>query len=77
MASAQAYYMHVKNVKLLPEIDGYIPYVGEDAGSDPREPTEDEVKAWLQNHTKDGKFGGRDLEIYLRRVNGISTLCKS
>ena len=76
LASAQAYYTHVKNVKLLPEFDGYIPYVGEDAGGDRREPTEDELKASFQNHAKDGKIGGRDLEIYLKGVNGIRTLCR-
>jgi hypothetical protein len=68
MASAQAYYMHVKSIKLLPEFDGYIPYVGEDAGGVLREPTEDELKASFQKHAKDGKVGGRDLEIYLRGV---------
>jgi len=51
MASAQTYYNHVNNVRLLPEFDGYIPYVGENAEGDLREPTEAEFKAAFQVST--------------------------
>ena len=60
MASARAYYDHVKNINLLPEFDGYLPYVGEDANGE----------------LKNGKLGGRDLEVYLKGVKGIRVLCK-
>jgi len=76
MASAQAYYDHVKNIKLLPEFDGYIPYVGEDAKGELRVPTEDELKESFKINAKNGKVGGRDLEVYLKGVNGIKVLCK-
>ena len=69
MASAQT-------DRLLPEFDGYTPYFGENAGGDIREPNEAEFKAAFQEHAKDGKIGGRDLEVYLKGVNGIRTLCK-
>ena len=76
MASAQAYYDHVKNIKLLPEFDGYIPYVGEDAKGELRVPTEDELKESFKINVKNGKVGGRDLEVYLKGVSGIKVLCK-
>ena len=67
MASAQAYYDHVKKVNLLPEFDGYIPYVGEDANGELKEPTEEQLKQSFNTNAKNGKIGGRDLEVvYLR-----------
>ena len=38
MATAQQYYDHVKKIKLLPEYDGYIPYVGEGANGELKSP---------------------------------------
>ena len=66
MAPAQQYYDHVRKIKLLPEFDGYIPYVGEIAEGELKEPTD----------AKNGKIGGRELEVYLKGVNGIRVLCK-
>ena len=76
MASAQAYYDHVKKVNLLPEFDGYIPYVGEDANGELKEPTEEQNKQSFNTNVKNGKIGGRDLEVYLKGVKGIKVLCK-
>ena len=76
MASAQAYYDHVKNINLLPEFDGYIPYVDEDANGELKEPTEEQLKQSFNIHAKNGKLGGRDLEVYLKGVKGIKVLCK-
>ena len=75
-APAQQYYDHVKRVKLLPEYDGYIPYVGETADGELKEPTEQELIASFNANAKSGKLGGRDLEVYLKGVNGIRVLCK-
>ena len=75
-APAQQYYDHVKRVKLLPEYDGYIPYVGETAEGELKEPTEQELIASFNANAKSGKLGGRDLEVYLKGVNGIRVLCK-
>ena len=76
MATAQQYYDHVKKLKLLPEFDGYIPYVGEDANGELKEPTEEQLKQSFHANAKNGKVGGRDLEVYLKGVKGIKVLCK-
>jgi hypothetical protein len=77
MASAQQYYDHVKKIKLLPEYDGYIPYVGEDANGELKEPTEEQLKEAFHTNAKNGKVGGRDLEVfYLKGVKGIKVLCR-
>ena len=76
MATAQQYYDHVKKIKLLPEFDGYIPYVGEDANGELKEPTEEQLKQAFHTNAKNGKVGGRDLEVYLKGVKGIKVLCK-
>ena len=76
MAPAQQYYDHVKKIKLLPEFDGYIPYVGEHANGELKEPTEEQLIASFHANAKGGKIGGRDLEVYLKGVNGIKVLCK-
>lgn len=54
----------------------YIPYVGENENGDFREPTEDEYKAAFERHGKNKLFGGRDLEMYLRGIEGTKFLCK-
>ena len=76
MATAQQYYDHVKKLKLLPEFDGYIPYVGEDANGELKEPTEEQLKQSFHANAKNGKVGGRDLEVYLKGVKAIKVLCK-
>jgi hypothetical protein len=73
---AQTYVEHVKNNGMIPEYDGYIPYLGENAHGDFREPTEAEYKATFEKISKSGKFGSRDLEMYLRGVKGFKFLRK-
>ena len=51
-------------------------YVGETDEGDLRIPTEDELKRWFENNAKDNKIGGRDLEVYMKGVNGVRKLCK-
>jgi len=76
MAPAQQYYDHVRKIKLLPEYDGYIPYVGETAEGELKEPTEEQLIASFHANAKGGKIGGRELEVYLKGVNRIRVLCK-
>ena len=76
MAPAQQYYDHVRRVKLVPEYDGYIPYVGETEKGELKEPTEEELVASFNANAKNGKLGGRELEVCLKGVNGIRVLCK-
>ena len=64
----------MKRVKLLPEYDGYIPYVGETAEGELKEPTEEQLIASFNANAKNGKIGGRELETYLKGVNGIRVL---
>ena len=45
VAPAQQYHDHVKRLKLIPEFDGYIPYVGETAEGELKEPTEEQLIA--------------------------------
>jgi len=73
---AQQYHDHVKRVKLVPEFDGYIPYVGETADGELKEPTVEQLIASFNDQAKGGKLGGRELETYLKGVNGIRVLCK-
>ena len=76
MAPAQQYHDHVTRLKLIPEFDGYIPYVGETAEGELKEPTEAQLIASFHANAKNGKIGGRELETYLKGVNGIRVLCK-
>ena len=76
VAPSQQYHDHVMRLKLIPEFDGYIPYVGETADGELKEPTEAQLIASFHANTKNGKIGGRDLETYLKGVNGIRVLCK-
>ena len=76
VAPAQQYHDHVKRLKLIPEFDGYIPYVGETADGELKEPTEEQLIASFHANAKNGKIGGRELETYLKGVNGIRVLCK-
>ena len=76
MAPAQQYHDHVMRLKLIPEFDGYIPYVGETADGELKEPTEAQLIASFHANAKNGKIGGRDLETYVKGVNGIRVLCK-
>ena len=61
---------------MIPEYGGYIPFVGEDAHGDAWEPTEEECKITFEQICKSGKFGSRDLEMYLRGVEGLKFLCQ-
>ena len=76
VAPAQQYHDHVMRLKLIPEFDGYIPYVGKTADGELKEPTEAQLIASFHANAKNGKIGGRDLETYLKGVNGIRVLCK-
>ena len=76
VAPAQQYHDHVKRIRLVPEFDGYIPYVGETAEGELKEPTEEQLVASFNANAKSGKLGGRELETYLKGVNGIRVLCK-
>ena len=76
VAPAQQYHDHVKRLKLIPEFDGYIPYVGETADGELKQPTEEQLIASFHANAKNGKIGGRELETYLKGVNGIRVLCK-
>ena len=76
VAPAQQYHDHVTRLKLIPEFDGYIPYVGETADGELKEPTEAQLIASFHANAKNGKIGGRELETYLKGVNGIRVLCK-
>ena len=76
MAPAQQYYDHVKKMKLLPEYDGYIPYVGEDANGELKEPTEEQLEESFHANAKNGKVGGRELGVYMKGVNGVKVLCR-
>ena len=62
VAPAQQYHDHVMRLKLIPEFDGYIPYVGETADGELKEPTEAQLIASFHANAKNGKIGGRDLE---------------
>jgi hypothetical protein len=66
----------VKRVRLVPEFDGYIPYVGDTAEGELKEPTEDQLVASFNANAKNGKLGGRELDTYLKGVNGVRVLCK-
>ena len=74
---AQQYHDHVKRVKLVPEFDGYIPYVGETADGELKEPTEEQLVTSFNTHAKNGKLGGRELDTYLKGVNGIRVLLQN
>ena len=41
-----------------------------------KEPTEEQLIASFYTNAKNGKVGGRELETYLKGVNGIRVLCK-
>ena len=73
---AQQYYEHVKKIGLLPEFDGYIPYIGETARGELKKPTREQLAESFTKHAKNGKVGGRELDTYLKGVNGIRALCK-
>ena len=60
----------------MPEFDGYIAYVGETADGELKKPTAEQLITSFNEHAKGGKFGGRELETYLKGVNGIRALCK-
>ena len=76
MAPAQQYYDHVKKMKLVPEFDGYIPYVGEHPNGELKEPTVEQLEESFRANAKNGKIGGRELEVYMKGVNGVRVLCK-
>ena len=76
MAPAQQYYDHVKKTKLVPEFDGYIPYVGEHPNGELKEPTVEQLEESFRVNAKNGKIGGRELEVYMKGVNGVRVLCK-
>ena len=76
VAPAQQYHDHVKRLKLIPEFDGYIPYVGETGEGELKEPTEEQLITSFNANARNGKIGGRELETYLKGVNGIRVLCK-
>ena len=76
MTPAPTYVEHVKNNGMIPEYDGYIPYVGEDVHGEFREPTDAEYKAAFERVGRGGKFGNRDLEMYLKGIPGIKILSK-
>ena len=73
---AQTYIKHVRSNGMIPEYDENIPFVGEDAHGDFREPTEEEYKITFERISKSGKFDNRDLEMYLGGVEGLKFLCK-
>ena len=73
---AQQYYEHVKKIGLLPEFDGYIPCIGETAHGELKKPTREQLAESFTKHAKNGKVGGRELDTYLKGVNGIRVLCK-
>ena len=73
---AQHYYEHVKKVGLMPELDGYIPYVGETDEGELIKPNNEQLTEAFTKYAKNGKVGGRELETYLRGAKGIRTLCK-
>ena len=73
---AQQYYDHVKKTKVVPEFDGYIPYVGEHPNGEMKEPTVEQLEESFRANAKNGKIGGRELEVCLKRVNGVKVLCK-
>eukprot|EP00435_Cladocopium_sp_Y103_P000343 s3361_g1.t1 len=75
-APAKSYVELVKNSGNLPEYDTYVPFVGEDEHGELREPTIDEYKAAFYRNAKGGLFGGRDIEMYLRGIEGTKNLCK-
>ena len=50
--------------------------MGETAEGELKEPTEEELIASFNANAKSGKLGGRDLEVYLKGVNGIRVPCK-
>ena len=60
----------------MPEFDGYIPFVGETEDGELKRPTADQLIALFHEHAKNGKLGGRELETYMKGVNGIRVLCK-
>ena len=66
----------VKKIGLLPEFDGYIPYVGETAHGDLKTPTREQLAESFTKHAKNGKLGGRELDTYLKGVSGIRVLCR-
>ena len=76
MASAQAYYDHVKNINLLPEFDGYIPYVDEDANGELKEPTEGTTQAVVQHPREDWQAWRQGPGSLPKGVKGIKVLCK-
>ena len=73
---AQHYYEHVKKVGLMPELDGYIPYVGETDEGELIKPNNEQLTEAFTKYSKNGKVGGRELETHLRGAKGIRTLCK-
>ena len=73
---AQQYHDHVKRIQYVPEYDGYIPYVGETAHGELKQPTDQQLIAAFNSHAKNGKFGGREMETYMKGVRGIRVLCK-
>ena len=50
--------------------------MAETAEGELKEPTEEELIASFNANAKNGKIGGRELEVYLKGVNGIRVLCK-
>jgi hypothetical protein len=66
----------VKNSTTIPEYDTYIPCVGEDESGEFREPTKDEYVAAFHRLSKNNIFGGRDLNMYLKGIDGTKFFCK-
>eukprot|EP00435_Cladocopium_sp_Y103_P057086 s618_g19.t1 len=75
-APAKTYVELVNNSGNLPEYDTYIPYVGDDEHGELREPTTEEHKAAFQKNAKNSLLGGRDIEMYLRGIEGNKIFCK-
>ena len=55
VAPAQQYHDHVKRIRLVPEFDGYIPYVGETAEGELKEPTEEQTGRFIQRQCQERK----------------------
>ena len=53
--TSQQYHDHVMRLKLIPEFDGYIPYVGETADGELKEPTEAQLIASFHANARMGR----------------------
>ena len=51
-------------------------YVGEDATGALREPTREEYVESFQKRARSGHVGGRDLDMYLKVIEGAKVICQ-